>query len=232
VFVIWNFNQGMGQKINPHVLRLRTVYNWDSRWFDEKNYKDVVLEDYHLRQKLMGRLKTAGIARVEIERSINNLKIILYVSRPGIVIGRGGTGLEDLKKFINKFFAERRKGKNKQKIDIRVEPIKEPNLDAYLVATNVADQLIKRLPFKRVLASTAEKVMSAGAKGVKIGLAGRIAGAEIGRREKIHQGTVPLSTIREDINYAHVPALTKKGYIGVKVWINRPEEKGGQTSSR
>jgi small subunit ribosomal protein S3 len=218
----------MGQKVHPHVLRLNTIYTWNSRWFDEKNYKDLVLEDFLLRKKLMSRLKIAGVAKVDIERSINTLKLIIHVSRPGIVIGRGGTGLEDLKKFINTFFKTTRKGKNMPKIDIRVEPIKEPNLDAYLVANNVADQLVRRLPFKRVLASTADKVMTAGARGIKILLAGRIGGSEIGRREKIHVGTVPLSTIRENISYADVPALTKKGYIGVKVWINLPEDKGGK----
>jgi small subunit ribosomal protein S3 len=216
----------MGQKVNPHILRIGSMYSWSSRWFDEKNYKDTVLEDDILRKKLMQRLKLAGIARTELERSINSLRIILYVSRPGIVIGRGGTGLEDLKKFITELFKKLRKGKNLPKIDIRVEPVKEPNLDAYLVATNVAEQLVRRLPFKRVLGTTSEKVMNSGAKGVKILLSGRIGGSEIGRREKIHIGTVPLSTIREDINYAHVPALTKKGYIGVKVWINRSPEKG------
>lgn len=218
----------MGQKVNPHLYRLGNIYDWSSRWFDEKNYRATVLEDYHLRKGLMDRLKMAGIANVEIERSINNLKIIIHVSRPGIVIGRGGTGLEDLKKYINKLFVKVKKGKNLPKMDIRVEPIKEPNLESYLVATSVAEQLVKRLPFKRVLSNMAEKVMTAGAKGVKIALAGRIGGAEIGRREKIHIGTVPLSTIREDISYSHVPALTKKGYVGVKVWINRDPEKGGK----
>jgi small subunit ribosomal protein S3 len=114
------------------------------------------------------------------------------------------------------------------KLDIRVEPVKEPNLEAYLVAINIADQLVRRLPFKRILATTADKVMTAGAKGVKIMLSGRIGGSEIGRKEKIHVGTVPLSTIREDINYAQVPALTKKGYIGVKVWIHRAQQKGAK----
>ena len=216
----------MGQKVNPHVIRLGASNTWSSRWFNEKQYKIIVLEDYELRKKLLERLKNAGIAKVEIERSINSLKVIVHVSRPGIVIGRGGTGLEDLKKFIVRFFAERRKNNaGMPKLDIRVEPVKEPNLDAYLVATNVADQLVRRLPFKRILNSTSERVMGAGAKGVKIALAGRIAGAEIGRREKIHVGTVPLSTIRENIVYAQIPALTKKGYIGVKVWINKPEVK-------
>lgn len=216
----------MGQKVNPHIIRIGAMYNWSSRWFDEKRYKETVLEDYLLRKRLMERLKIAGIARVEIERSINSLRIIVHVSRPGIVIGRGGTGLEDLKRFISQFFTKQRKGKNMPKLDIRVEPVKEPNLEAYLVATNVADQLARGLPFKRILATTADKVISAGGKGVKILLSGRIGGSEIGRREKIHVGTVPLSTIREDINYAQVPSLTKKGYIGVKVWIHRAQAKG------
>ncbi|MBU3978338.1 30S ribosomal protein S3 [Patescibacteria group bacterium] len=216
----------MGQKVNPHIIRIGVMYNWSSRWFDEKRYKEIVLEDYLVRKKLMERLKIAGIAKVEIERSINSLRLIIYVSRPGIVIGRGGTGLEDLKRYISQFFTRQRKGKNMPKLDIRVEPVKEPNLESYLVATNVADQLVRGLPFKRILATTADKVISAGGKGVKILLSGRIGGSEIGRREKIHVGTVPLSTIREDINYAQVAALTKKGYIGVKVWIHRAQSKG------
>jgi len=218
----------MGKKVNPIALRIGPVYNWQSRWFStKKNYRDMVLEDYKLRTTLMDKLKTAGVARVEIERSINSIKIIIYVSRPGMVIGRAGTGLEDLKKFILQVLVKhdpRKTGKNAPRIDIRIEGVKEPNLEAYLVAKNVSDQLAKRLPFKRVLNQNAERVMTAGAKGVKIALAGRIAGAEIGRREKIHIGTVPLSTIREHIEYASMPSLTKKGYIGVKVWINRGEK--------
>lgn len=214
----------MGQKVNPHVIRLGNVIGWSSRWFDEKKYKETFLQDYTLRKMLMERLKGAGISRVELERSINSLKIIIYVSRPGIVIGRGGSGLEDLKKAIVKFLTKKT-GVALPKLDIRVEPVKEPNLDAYLVAINISDQLVRRLPFKRILASTAERVMSSGARGVKILLTGRIAGSEIARREKIHVGTVPLSTIRENISYVSYPALTKKGYIGIKVWINKPEEK-------
>lgn len=214
----------MGQKVNPHLLRLKTVFNWDSRWFDEKNYHQSVLEDYSLRALLMEKLKGAGIARVEIERSINSAKVIVFVSRPGVVIGRGGQGVEELKKFVNNFFAGNKK-RQMPKVDIVVEPIKEPNLEAILVAKNIADQLNRRLPYKRVLNQAAERVMGSGAKGVRILLAGRIAGAEIGRREKIQTGTVPLSTIRANISFASFPALTKKGYIGIKVWINKPERK-------
>ncbi len=219
----------MGQKVNPRIFRLGMLNSWTSRWFEDKRYKEIVLEDYKIRNTLMEKLKFAGVSRIEIERSINSLKITAYVSRPGIVIGRGGTGLEDLQKFLLLFIANSspkfKQSKSAPKIDIRVEPIKEPNLDAYLVAKNIGDQLIKRLPHKRVLRQAAERTMMSGAKGVRIVLSGRIAGAEISRREKVQQGTVPLSTIREQVNYASVPALTKKGYVGVKVWVNRKEGK-------
>lgn len=215
----------MGQKINPQILRLGPVYNWNSRWFDERKYKETLIEDYRLRKALINKLQKAGVAKIEIERSINSIKIIAYVSRPGIVIGRAGTGLEELKKFLVTLLNKSNNLKNLPKMDVRVEPVKEPNLDAFLVAKNISDQLMRRISYKRVLSQTAEKVMSSGAKGVKILLSGRIAGAEISRREKIQAGTVPLSTIRENVNFASMPSLTKKGYIGVKVWINKPEGK-------
>lgn len=215
----------MGQKVNAKVLRLGPVYNWSSRWFEDKRYKEMLLEDYKIRQALMQRLRTAGISEIEIERSINNLKITAYVSKPGMVIGRGGTGLEELKTYIQKNLIKKSNVKNQFKLDIRVEAIKDPNLDAYLVARNIADQLTRRLPAKRIMNSTVERVMGSGAKGIRIVLSGRIGGAAIGRREKMQVGTVPLSTIRADINYASVPSLTKMGYVGVKVWINKPEEK-------
>jgi len=214
----------MGQKVNPKAIRMGIIYNWSSRWYDDNKYKETLLEDFKIRKSLLERLRPAGISEIEIERSINNLRITAYVSKPGMVIGRGGTGLEELKTFIQKNLVKQSTVKNQSKLDIRVEPVKEPNLDAYLVAKNISDQLIRRLPAKRVLASTAEKVMGSGAKGVRIVLSGRVGGAEISRREKLQIGTVPLSTIRANINYASSPALTKKGYIGVKVWINRPEE--------
>lgn len=214
----------MGQKVNPHALRLKSVFNWQSRWFNERQYKETVLEDFQLRKLLLEKLKTAGVSTVEIERSINSLKIIIHVARPGIVIGRSGSGLEELKKVITGFFAKKY-GKQMPRLDFDIQGIKEPNLDAYLVARNVAEQLERRLPFKRVLNQQAERVMGAGAKGVRILLSGRVAGSEIGRREKIQVGTVPLSTIRERIDFASVPSLTKKGYVGVKVWIHIPEGK-------
>ena len=215
----------MGQKINPNILRLGPLYNWNSRWFDQRRYKEILLQDFKLRKALMERLKSSGVSRVEIERSINSIKIIAYVSRPGIVIGRAGTGLEDLKKFLLLHLKATGDNKNTPKFEIRVEQVKEPNLDAYLVARNIADQLARRLPYKRILGQTVEKVMNSRAKGVRILLSGRIAGSEISRREKVQIGSVPLSTIRDNVSFASVPSLTKKGYIGVKVWINAPEEK-------
>lgn len=214
----------MGQKINPRLLRLGPVYNWSSRWFDDKKYKETLLEDRKIRLALMEKLKAAGISEVQIERSINSLRLTIFVSRPGIVIGRGGSGLEDLKKFIYEVLNVKKNSGSLLKIDTRIEAIKEPNLDAHLVASNIADQLVKRLPHRRVMAQQVGKIMAAGAKGVRIVISGRVGGAEISRREKLQQGTVPLSTIREHIHFASVPALTKKGYIGIKVWINRGDK--------
>src|SRR3989344_6049193 len=216
----------MGNKVNPKLFRLGPLYNWDSRWFDDKNYDSTLLQDYTLRRAIMERLRGAGVSSVEIERSINSIRITAYVSKPGIVIGRGGAGLEDLKKFLNSLLLKNIKnikGRNLPKLEIRVEPIKDPSLDAYLVAKNISDQLARRMPHKRIMVQAVERAMSAGAMGIRVILAGRIGGAEIGRREKLQQGTVPLSTIREHVNYASVPSLTKKGYVGVKVWINRKE---------
>jgi small subunit ribosomal protein S3 len=220
----------MGHKVNPKGFRLGPVYTWDSRWFsDDKDYKKLLLSDINLRKVLMSKLKTAGISKVEIERSINKIKIILHVSRPGVVIGRGGSGLEELKKYIEGFLIKHnvltkidtKSEQGKLKIEVAVEPVKEPNLNAQLVAINVSDQIAKRLPHKRVCLQAIDRIISSGAQGAKIALAGRIAGAEIARREKYQTGSIPLSTIREEIDYASVPSLTKSGYVGVKVWIFR-----------
>jgi small subunit ribosomal protein S3 len=220
----------MGQKVNPKGFRLGPLNTWSSRWFaDDKQYKFLLLSDIKLRKLLTERLRTAGLALVELERSINKIKITLHVSRPGVVIGRGGSGLEELKKTIVAFFAKDAKTQNvdnkadsgKLKIEISVEPVKEPNLNAYLVATNVADQIARRLPHKRVCLQAVDRMIGAGAAGAKILLAGRVGGAEIARKEKYQQGSVPLSTIREDVDFAAVPSLTKSGYVGVKVWIYR-----------
>lgn len=220
----------MGQKINPKGFRIGPVYGWQSRWFaDSKQYRHLLLSDVRLRQTLTKKLKTAGLAQIEIERSINKMKITVHVAKPGMVIGRGGSGLEELKKFIVAFIQTHEGQKKiggkldttKLKIELAVEPVKEPNLNAYLVATSIADQIARRMPHKRVSLQSIDRVMNAGAKGVKVLLSGRIGGAEIARREKYHAGTVPLSTIREPVDFAAVPSLTKSGYVGVKVWICR-----------
>lgn len=213
----------MGHKTNPKAFRIGPVYGWNSRWFASgQNYRDYIAQDLVLRKNLMIRLKPAGISQIDIERSINKIDITLFVSKPGVAIGRGGSGLEDIKKYINSFL--KKDSKDKLKFELKVEPVKSINLNAYLVGTHIADQLIKRMPHKSISNKVMSNVMAAGAKGVRILLSGRIGGAEISRRERFQMGTVPLSTIREKIDYASVPALTKSGYIGVKVWICHKEE--------
>lgn len=212
----------MGQKVNPIALRLGIHHEFKSvGYYSKKNYASTVLQDIKLREMLFKRLAQAGVGEVLIERSLSTMKITIFVVRPGIVIGRGGSGLELLKKDIIRTLRTLTADKT-LKVDLKVEPIKQPNLNAYLVALNAADLLARRMPYKRVLRQSLERVMSSGAKGVRIVLAGRINGAEIGRRERAQQGKVTLSSIRENIDYASVPSLTKSGYIGVKVWINRP----------
>jgi small subunit ribosomal protein S3 len=166
----------------------------------------------------------AGVNRVEIERSIRSMRVVIHVARPGIVIGRGGTGLEELKKFIYNTLGYRATDKIAPKIDLQVEEIKNPDLSAYLVAGRVADQLVKRVVARRAATKAMERSIAAGAKGVKILLSGRVGGAEIARREVYKQGSVPLQTLRADVDFAHVPALTRSGYVGVKVWIYRGEK--------
>jgi small subunit ribosomal protein S3 len=212
----------MGQKVNPVALRLGIHQGFKSiGYYSKRQYPLTVLSDIKIREALFARLKSAGVGDVIIERSLSSIKLTIYVTRPGIVIGRGGTGLEELKKFIVKMLGVTRKDKNAKKIELKVEPIKDPNLNAYIVATNISDQLIKRMPHKRIMKQAVDRVMNSGAKGVRIVLAGRIGGAEIGRRERLQAGKVSLSTIREDIDYASTPSLTKSGYVGVKVWINK-----------
>ncbi len=213
----------MGQKTNPIALRLGGHHDFASiGYYSKKQYPKIALQDIKIRELLYKRLRQAGVGRVIIEHSVSSIRITIYVVRPGIVIGRGGSGLEDIKKMVlGMLFPNAPKGKNQPRVDLKVEPIKEPNLSAYLVATNISDQLIRRMPFRRVMKQAVEKVMNSGAKGVRVVLSGRIGGAEIGRRERIQVGKVSLSTIRENIDYASSPALTKSGYIGVKVWIDK-----------
>jgi small subunit ribosomal protein S3 len=216
----------MGQKINPIGFRIGKFLPWKSRWFvDDSRYKDFLYEDIQIRKGLMDKFKLAGITSVEIERLPKSMTINLYVSRPGVVIGRGGSGIEDTKKYIVEIIKKARKGKiDDLKIDLRVQEVKNPEISAHLVATRIASELERRLPHRRVVNRAMERVMQSGALGVKIILSGRIAGADISRREKYHMGSVPTQTLREIIDYAQVPALLKKGYVGVKVFIHKEAE--------
>jgi small subunit ribosomal protein S3 len=218
----------MGQKINPIAYRIPLGLSqmWKSRWFaaDSKRYQEYLMSDVVLRKALMKKLAIASITRVEIERSLKSIKILVYVTRPGVVIGRGGSGVEDLKKFIYETLGIFSGKKNSPKIDLQVEEVKEPDLNAYLVASRIADQLAKRMPARRVVKKAMERTMGARAEGVKVLLAGRIGGAEISRKELYKMGSVPLQTLRADIDYAQVPSLTRSGYIGVKVWIYKGEK--------
>lgn len=207
----------MGNKVNPIAFRLGTVFDWKSRWFgDKKKYAVNLLEDHQIRSFLTKKLRLAGIDLIEIERSIHKIKIIIHVSRPGVVIGRGGVGLEELKKELVKLVSIPNPEKN---LEIVAQEIKNPDLSAYFVAQRISEQIEKRMPTRRLVLRTIERVMSAGAKGVKVRIAGRIEGVEIARVQTYTEGKVPLSTLRAEIDYASCPALTRSGYVGVKVWI-------------
>jgi small subunit ribosomal protein S3 len=213
----------MAQKVNPFGFRLRDSKNWRSRWFARHpgQYSENILEDYKIRRFLMKKLVLAGIVNAQIDRSINKMKITLRVSRPGVVIGRGGSGLEILKQELVEMVALPEPEKN---LEIDVEEVKDPELSAHLVATRIAQQLEKRMPYRRIANKTVERVIAAGAKGVKIALAGRVGGAEVGRTETFKKGAIPLQTLRAEIDYAQIPALTRFGYVGVKVWIHKGEK--------
>ncbi len=210
----------MGQKIHPVGFRMGISATWKSRWFAKGDkYKINVLQDIKIRDLLMKKLKPAGISSVEIERAVNKLKVIIFVSRPGVLIGRGGSGLTEVKKYLMKEL----KVKDENSLEVSPMEIKSADLASYLVAQSIAEQLAKRLPAQRVMNQAIDRVMRSGAKGVKIVLSGRIGGAEIARREWKASGTMPLHTLRADIDFCVYPALTKSGYVGVKVWINKGE---------
>lgn len=216
----------MGQKINPVGFRIGSFLPWKSRWFsDEANFKNFLIEDIKIRKALMEKLKLAGVTEVSIERLPKSMVIGITVSRPGVVIGRGGSGIEEVKKYILNIISDVRKTPIKDlKIDLQVNEVKNPELSAHLVAGRIAAELERRIPARRVATKAMERVMASGAMGVKIVLGGRIGGAEISRVEKFQMGSVPTQTLRETIDYAQIPALLKRGYVGVKVWIHKKEE--------
>jgi small subunit ribosomal protein S3 len=210
----------MGQKVHPKGFRLGIIFNWNSRWFfsSKKNYREALISDAKIRERLMKKLAYAAVTQVDIERAIKKITVIIFSVKPGVIIGRGGKGLEEVKNFILQFLPNT-KNKKEMKVEIKIEPVKRPYLNAYYVAQSIVEKLVKNFPHRMVVHQAMNRVMEAGAKGVKIQLGGRIGGAEISRREKYFEGTVPTSTIREEIDYAAYPALTRSGYVGVKVWI-------------
>ncbi len=205
----------MGQKVNPKSIRLKINELWQSRWYSKQSYRDNLISDVKIRRALEKRLKEAAISEIIINRDSNKVTIDIHTGRPGIVIGRGGAGAEELKKFLATFVTD--------KIQINIIEVKKPDVDAAIVAQAIASQLEKRVPFKRAMKQVIDRAKTGGAKGIKVQVSGRLNGAEIARDEKISFGTVPLSTFKSDIDYKYLTALTTYGIIGVKVWIYKGE---------
>lgn len=206
----------MGQKVNPHGLRIGIIKDWDTRWYaNKKNFSDLLVEDVKVRKYIKRKLYASGISRVEIERAANKIKVNVHTAKPGLVIGKGGTGIEELRKDIEKF--------TNKNVLINITEIKVPEMDAQLVAENIASQLEKRISFRRAMKQAMSRSMKLGAKGIKTGVAGRLGGAEIARTEHYHEGTIPLQTLRADIDYGFAEADTTYGKLGVKVWIYKGE---------
>lgn len=205
----------MGQKVNPKGLRIGIIKDWDAKWFAKKEYVELLHEDIKLRKYVKQRLFAAGISRIEIERSANRVKVAIHTAKPGIVIGRGGSEVESLRKSL-----EQMTGKQ---VNVNIVEVKTPELDAQLVSENVAAQLVKRVSFRRAMKQTVSRTMRMGAQGIKIMCAGRLAGAEMARTEWYTEGKVPLHTLRADIDYGFAEADTTYGKIGVKVWIYKGE---------
>lgn len=219
----------MGHKVHPKVFRLNTIYSWDSKWFARgKNYVASLQEDVEIREFMRKNLKEAGLNVVDIERTPKNLTITVHVAKPGVVIGRAGAGIEDLKKKLLKEFYRGRR----VTLNINVQEISRPSLVAEVVGQQIAVDIEKRLPFRRSMKMAVERVMKSGAKGVKLTLSGRLNGAEIARTETIAQGSIPLHNLRADIDFARVRANTVYGVIGVKVWIYRGDVFGGEAPAQ
>lgn len=211
----------MGQKVNPQGIRLGITSDWKSRWFSKKDLPRQLKEDIEIRELLFKKLKTASIGSVELERSAGAVKVIIKTARPGIIIGRGGTGVEDIKKLIKDTFFKQKK----TALKVEIEEIKNIEENAMVIAQNVAEQLEKRLPFRRVLKTTIERMMEGNKiKGIKVEISGRLGGADMSRREWLVKGNLPLHTLRADIDFAKTVARTTFGMIGVKIWINRGEK--------
>lgn len=209
----------MGRKVNPKAFRISTIRGWDSNWFAKKDFPTLLEEDHKIRTFLETELKDAAVDHVVIERATKSITVTIHSSKPGFIIGRSGAGIEDLKKkLMKKYFRGR-----KININLNVQEVSKPSLSARIVAQQIATELEKRMPFRRSMKQAIERVMKAGAKGVKVSVAGRLNGADIARTEQISDGSIPLHNLRADIDFARVRAWTTYGTIGVKVWINRGE---------
>ena len=211
----------MGHKVNPQGIRIGITSDWKSRWFSKKDFASQLKEDVKIRGLIFKQLKNAAVGGVEVERSVGSIKIIIKTARPGVIIGRGGTGVEDIKKMIkDEFFKQK-----KLNLKVEVEEIKNMEENAMVIAQSVAEQLEKRMPFRRVLKTTLERMMeNKRINGIKIEISGRLGGADMSRREWSAKGNLPLHTLRADIDFAKVTARTTFGVIGVKVWVNRGEK--------
>ena len=205
----------MGQKVNPTGLRLGVIRTWDSRWYANKNYSDFIIEDYRIREFLKKRLQHASVSKVEIERSAKRVRLRIFTARPGIVIGKKGSEIAQLKKELNKLVS--------QEVMIDIQEVRKPELDAKLVAENVASQLVRRVAFRRAMKRCVSSAMRFGAEGIKIICAGRLGGAEMARTEWYKEGRIPLHTLRADIDYGFAEASTTYGQIGIKVFIFKGE---------
>ncbi len=205
----------MGQKVHPKGFRIGIIRDWDSNWYADRDYTELLHEDYKLRHYIKEHFYTAGISKVEIQRTGNRVRVTIHTAKPGIVIGRGGAEVEKLKADLIKMT-----GKN---ININIQEIKKPELDAQIVAENIAQQLEKRISFRRAMKQTVGRTMRAGAIGIKVAISGRLGGAEIARSEWYSEGKVPLHTLRADVDYGFAEANTTYGKIGIKVWVNRGE---------
>ena len=214
----------MGQKVNPHGLRVGIIKDWDSKWYaKDRDFADNLVEDYRIREFLKKKLYAAGISKVEIERAAGRLKVTVFTAKPGVVIGKGGAEIEKIKGDLQKLIDKTSERKSKEKLSIDIKEIKRPDRDAQLVAENIADQLENRVSFRRAMKSCMQRTMKAGALGIMTMCAGRLGGADMARTETYSDGTIPLQTLRADIDYGFAEADTTYGKVGVKVWIYKGE---------
>ncbi|MCR5789093.1 MAG: 30S ribosomal protein S3 [Lachnospiraceae bacterium] len=205
----------MGQKVNPHGLRVGVIKDWDSRWYAEKEFADYLVEDYNIRTYLKKKLENAGVSKIEIERASDRVKVIIFTAKPGVIIGKGGQEIENTKKKLQKY--------TDKKLVVDIKEIKRPDRDAQLVAENIAQQLENRVTFRKAMKSAISRSLKSGALGIKTSVAGRLGGADIARSETYSEGTIPLQTMRADIDYGFAEADTTYGKLGVKVWIYKGE---------